>query len=98
MQALAWFTGHAQNDVIWTDFTERVSAAYQIRYGTPPNGNSLDIYAPKYFTTSFLVSSITQVRSQRLGAALPIQFDSLRIYDNGEAAIYRRRPLTIFQK
>jgi hypothetical protein len=98
LQALKWFTTHAENDFIWTDYSDRLSAAYQIQLNLPPNGNTLDVFTPKTYTSTFLVSEVSRLRNMRLGFPLNIQFDSLQIYHNGETMLYHRRPLTAFQK
>ena len=98
LQSLDWVIQNQQGSRVWTGFSERLATAYNIWRGEPINENQLDSYLPKYNTSTFVVSDLTRVRSSRLGVALPIQIDSLRIYDNGETAIFRRRPITPFQR
>lgn len=96
--ALNWAVEKHQAAWIWTDFNERLVTAYQTLSGPAPNRNTFDIAFAKRTTESYLISNLTRFRSERLGIPLPTQADSLRIYDNGEAAIYHRRPVTSFQR
>jgi hypothetical protein len=98
IEALDWSVANTQNTKIWTDFTGRLRAGYIILHGTPENRSEFDSYTPDLNTSTFVFSDLTSLHSQSLNAPLPIQGDSLRIYDNGQASVYRRRPLTAFQK
>lgn len=98
LSAVDWAVQKQEGTQIWTDFNERLNTSYNIKYLTIPNNNELLASLPRSYIESYLISELTRYRSQRLGQPLPVQADSLRVYDNGEAAIYRRRPLTSFQR
>lgn len=98
LQALVWSDEYNQFVSTWTDFNERLTTIYRILHDESINGNKLDAFVPKSDTVNFLVSNIVRFRSERWGLPLPIQSDSLRIYDNGDAQIYHRRAITPYQK
>jgi hypothetical protein len=97
ISALNWAFDNNRSASVWSDFNERLTTAYGIENGDPPNLNLHDIANPDQGTDNYLISNINRKRSERLGSPLPLQADSLRIYDNGDAAIYHRRPVTPYQ-
>jgi hypothetical protein len=96
--AVDWSDRHVANSAIWTDYDERVVVAFNteklesraenIIYGgpTPPT------------TRLYVLSDVVRVRSPRLNRELPVTSDANRIYDNGEAEVYRLRPDTPYQR
>ena len=71
--------------------------AFERQPGVPASIR-LDAYAAESGTRDRLVSEVTRLRSVRLGEPLPIEADSLRTYDNGQAQIYHLRPRTQYQR
>lgn len=98
MQALRWAEGALVGHTLWTDYDERLTTAYGIRTVGVPASIRLDAYAAESGTRDRLVSEVTRLRSVRLGEPLPIEADSLRTYDNGQAQIYHLRPRTQYQR
>jgi hypothetical protein len=98
LAALRWTDAHLSNDVIGTEFDERLSAAFGTVQGQSANGNYFRSYAADAPIRSFLLSELTVLRSSRLGEPLPMPYDALLVYDNGDAALYHRRPLTPYQR
>jgi hypothetical protein len=105
IQALRWAGGHLRAATIWTEFDERLLAAYQLvvesgdpRPPTLAGGNRLDAFVPKPGGRDFLITDVTRRRAARLGTALPPATTQLRTYDNGAAEIYHLVPSTPYQR
>jgi hypothetical protein len=99
MQALDWAKENlTENQRIWVEFDERLSTALSIRTGARKRELRLDQYIVELGTHDFLISDVTRRRSIRLSLPLPIEADSLRTYDNGQAQIYHLRPRTEYQQ
>ena len=96
--ALDWGDQNLHNSYIWTDFDERLNTAFGILGKKNQNNNHFDAFEIKLGTRVVLASDVTRLRVSRLKRALPIPPDSLRIYDNGEAQLYRFRSQTPYQK
>ncbi|MCB0041889.1 MAG: hypothetical protein KDE23_19535 [Caldilinea sp.] len=96
--ALDWTRTANPNAATWTSFDERLRAAIGICCAWEAEGAQLDSFAPDPGTRTFLISDVIRARGQRLHLSLPIQGDSLRVYDDGAAEIYRLRPRTPFQR
>jgi hypothetical protein len=97
-QALRWADQNSQNSTIWTEFNERLVTSFNINNGLLENGNQLTAFILKTLSSNYLISDVTRLRSDRLDLPLPIQGDSLKVYDNGETEIYRLRPTTPYQR
>jgi hypothetical protein len=95
--ALDWVRTANPDEPTWTSFDERLPAAIGICCDWEGEGAQLDSFQANDATRSYLISDIIQARSERLNLSLPIAADSLRLYDNGSAEIYRLRPHTPFQ-
>ncbi len=98
MAALQWVDPRLRNAPIWTEYDERLSVAFVTAQGRSVNRNTFQASIGAPATRVVLMTDITRLRSTRLNAPLPVPPDALRIYDNGEAEIYRLRPQTPFQK
>lgn len=98
LSALAWARTAYPDSPTWVSFDERLRAAIGICCSWETEGVQLDSWEPEPGTRSYLISDIIRARGQRLNLPLPIEGDSLRVYDNGSAEIYHLRPRTPFQK
>jgi cation transporter-like permease len=96
--AMRWADDHLRQSQIWTEFDERLFTAYITNHGPSQNRNAFVRQKVKETTRVFLISDITRSRSSRLETPLPTPPDALRIYDNGEAELYRLRPQTPNQR
>jgi hypothetical protein len=98
MMAMEWSDAHLRNTTIWTEFNERLIAAYRTVHSRSAHGNFFIGFALAPDTRTVLVSTINQLRSTRFLFPLPIRPDSFRVYDNGDSQIYRLRPVTPYQR
>ena len=98
MQAIDWATEKLADQALWVEYDERLVTGVGIHDGGRLREVSLDQYAHEPWTRDFLVSDVIRRRSIRLSVPLPIEADSLRTYDNGQAQIYHLRPQTQYQK
>lgn len=98
LSALDWTDAHSQHSEIWTEFDERLTTALAMAKSESQNQNRYIAARTKETTSDFLLTSITRLRSTRLQATVPVPPDALQVYDNGEAQLYHRRPLTPYQK
>lgn len=96
--ALDWTDQHVYSHQIWTEFDERLSVAWLMNQGVSTNQNRFVGGTVNTEIHGFILSDLTRLRSVRLKQALPIPTDALLVYDNGEAQLYHRRPLTPYQK
>lgn len=96
--ALTWSDAHLRNDQIWTELDERLAMVYITEQGRSANGNGLYADDRNPDTRSLIVTDITRLRSSRLQRPIPLPPDALRVYDNGEAQLYRVRPRTPYQR
>lgn len=95
--ALEWSDAHLEDAEIWTEFNERVTVALLMQGYESTNRNRFIAFQVYPTTRSMLVSTVTRLRSSRLHVPLPVPPDALRVYDNGDAQIYRLRPRTPHQ-
>jgi hypothetical protein len=94
--SLEWARDIDPDTVMWTEFDERVHAALMVCCERLTGEGR---YRPYDITIrNYLISDVTRARGERMNLPLPIEGDSLLIYDNGAAEIYRLRPRTPFQK
>lgn len=98
LNALNWTRTANPDAATWTSFDERLRAAIGICCSWEADGTRLDSFQPDPGTRMFLISDVIRARGQRLHLSLPIEGDSLRVYDDGTAEIYRLRPRTPFQR
>ena len=95
---LEWSQQYNPGEDLWSSYDERLESAVGICCGDMPIAQYLDNFGLDPGTRTVLISDDTRVQGERLNAPLPIEGDSLRIYDNGAAEIYRLRPRTPFQR
>lgn len=98
LRALAWGDQHLRNTEIWTEFNERLTSTLLLQGYRSDRRNTFLAFDPSPTTRVFLISTITRLRSSRTANPLPAGPGSLLIYDNGDAAIYRLRPQTPYQR
>ena len=98
MQAIDWASEKLAEQALWVEYDERLTSAVGIRNEGLRLPVRLDSYSHEPWTRNFLVSDVIRSRSVRLSVPLPIQADSLRSYDNGQAQIYHLRPRTPYQQ
>ncbi|TAK26075.1 MAG: hypothetical protein EPO26_01670 [Chloroflexota bacterium] len=94
MAAATFANNHLRDRVFWSDIDERLFTAYVVtsdKYAYQVIGGFAN------YVRTFLVTDVTRLRAARTGKPLPPVFGELRVYDNGEAQIYRRRPQTPYQ-
>jgi len=95
MMALEWGDTHLKNADIWTEFDERLIAAYDMAVGVPYNHFSFEA-TPS--TRDMLMSTIIRLHSSRISRSLPVPPDAFQVYDNGSAQFYHLRPQTPYQQ
>jgi hypothetical protein len=97
LAVLEWSDTHLKSAEIWTEYDERLAAAFvtirgdsannnQFRYGMPPSMRNI------------ILTAVTRLRGSRLHQPLPVPPDALQVYDNGEAGLYHLRPRTPYQQ
>lgn len=96
--AARWTDGHLRSATFWTEFDERIRAAYLTAGEDRGNRNSLGAFALRPEMRALMISDVTRLRARRLGRSLPVPYDAQRVYDNGAAELYRLRAVTPFQK
>jgi hypothetical protein len=98
MQAIHWSEGALARSRLWAGFDHRLSSAFIMKTGADPSGIGMDDFSLDKDVRNLLISEVISVRSKRLSQPLPLEADSLTIYDNGQAQIYHLRPKTPFQR
>jgi len=98
MQAIHWAEGALTGRELWTEFDERLSSAFIIQSGGEKAGIVIKQYEALPSSRDLLISDVTRSRSLRLSRSLPVTFDSLVTYDNGQAQIFHLRPMTPYQR
>ncbi len=105
MTAMVWTDAHLRSRAqVWTEIEERLSVAFRTVRGISSNNDSPNferfpsIYPPTDQMRDILVTDVTRMRSSRTGIPVPLPFDAFRVYDNGEAQLYHRRPRTPHQR
>jgi len=98
MQAVQWSEGTLEGSKLWVGFDHRLLSAAIMRNGGDPSGVKLDDFSLDSDVRNLLISDVIYLRSERLSQPLPIEADSLLVYDNGQSQIYHLRPRTSFQK
>ncbi len=97
MEAIMWGDAHLKDAEIWTEFDERLLVAFDTAAGGSRNGNELTAWSLRDSTRNVLITEVTRLRSLRLMLPLPVPPNAFRVFDNGEAALYHRRPETPYQ-
>ncbi len=97
LAALEWTDEHLIYSHIGTDFDERLGAAFLLEKGESAHNNSFEAFmAPG--VRSLLVTQVNRLRGARLQQPIPVPPDAFRVYDNGEAQLYRLAPQTPYQR
>ena len=97
MMALEWSVGHLRDSELWTEYDERLIAAYRVGHRRPGEVRLMAAEAQPRMR-DILLTDVTRLRSARLGKSLPPPSDALRVYDNGTAELYHLRPRTPYQR
>jgi hypothetical protein len=98
IQGLRWADGHQRSTKTWIGPDDRLPAAYELAIGNESARNAWDIGDPKPETQSFVVTNLLRLNSLRLGKPLPPLGTLNLLYDNGDAQVYRSRPLAAFDR
>jgi hypothetical protein len=105
MAAMVWSDAHLDNAQVWTEFDERLWAAFRLKVGRSVQEGVDDDFVPfpisyrlKQNMRDLLISDVTRLRSSRRDVELPLPPDAFRVYDNGGAQIYHLRPKTPHQR
>ncbi len=97
-QAAAWSERALAGGSLWVGFNERVAVGYALR----TDGRTMEVYLDTYtvdpYTRDFLLSQATLLYASRVNQPIPAPADSLVTYDNGDAQVHHKRPVTPFQK
>ncbi|MBN1137169.1 MAG: hypothetical protein JXM73_11320 [Anaerolineae bacterium] len=96
--AMSWVDPHVYAN-IWTGIDGRLRELFRFRYAYQFSPiNWYDAYALKPWDTYILIAERERLRGMRVGVAMPHVLDWNRVYDNGDNALYHRRPLTPYQR
>jgi hypothetical protein len=98
MASINWAEQKLIENTIWVGSSSRLANGFILIEGKPPDSLILDVYQVESDTRNYLSSETIELFAIRTNQSLPIQADDFITYDNGEAQIYHRRPLTPFQK
>lgn len=99
VRAVEWANARVQGQRIWVDLGSRLPHTFYFLEGYAyqrPNAYAFGIEPVEY--PYILVTQLVQMRASRIEAALPATNSHLKIYDNGTAELYHRRPLTPYQR
>jgi hypothetical protein len=97
--AIAWSDGHIRDADVWIGPHDRLREYFLSRYGlASTSGNRYRSGTASPTVPNVLASSIIRGAVSRYSRPMP-ELDSRNlVYDNGDAAFYRRRPLTPFER
>ncbi len=98
LAALDWADIHLGEGSVWTEFDDRLTAAYRTARGAALDRERFTGFVPKVDTRTFLLSEVIVQRAARLQRPVPIDVDAHRVYDNGASQLYRSRAHTIYQR
>ncbi len=98
LQGMQWADASQTGTDIWVGPDDRLTSAFELVVGNRNLSNQWDIAAVGLATRSFLVSDVIRLNSARLGATMPPLGSRNLVYDNGEAQVYRDRPLAPFDR
>ncbi len=96
---MEWTESNVGNQQVWLDpwANLRVSYSFQKGYSEQRPFDYSSQPAPAEYPY-VLVTQLTRLRANRVGLSLPATFDYLKVYDNGVAQLYHRRPQTPYQR
>ncbi len=86
---------HLSDRSFWSDLDERLFTAHVVMSGQYVFQHTGQ-FSPGIRT--YAVTDIVRLRAARTGQVLPPVSGELRVYDNGEAQVYRLRPRTPYQR
>jgi hypothetical protein len=90
--------GVAQNQV-WVDTWEHLSIVDYFWNGSRPSKPNQYQYGRQAADIPYtVISQLSQLRANRSGISMPDVSGQLRLYDDGTAQVYHRRPLTPYQR
>jgi len=92
---LQWSQQYSSDHLIRAAFDERLSTGLGI---CCDSGDEVRSLRGASSVRIILISDVMRARGERLNVSLPIEADSLLVYDNGASEIYHLRPRTPFQK
>jgi len=99
VRASEWVDAHMENEAVWVDTSDHMQNVFIFREGYTESQINYFYYYPKpYEFPNTLLSERVVLESSRKGLPLPPVDGHLTIYDNGAAQLYRRRPLTPYQR
>lgn len=97
--AIGWTEEHVHWSRIWTGVDERLWALFSMKYRSASQSqNTYTAFTLDAGEPYVLLSEREQLRALRMGVTLPLVDDWQRVYDNGDAYLYHRRPLTPYQR
>lgn len=99
VEAIHWALTLQPDQWLWVGTDNRLQSEIANRvYLDPVATLHLDRGGVDDHVRNLLVSDLLRIQSRRYAVGLPLEGDSLRIYDNGSAEIYHLRPRTPFQR
>ena len=97
-----WTNGHAERSYIWMDtFPHQLDVLEFWKGYEWTTTNTYETGIPGLDESRYayaLISQLTRLQANRSGLSLPGVFSRDRVYDNGEASLYHRRPQTPYQR
>lgn len=96
--AIHWAPGHLVGPWVWIGIDPRLSIMVSAQ--TSWQASTLDYYIHSSPVDQFdlLLSDMMEIHAIRTGLLLPNVHSRLKIYENGEAALYHARPKTPYQR
>ena len=99
MRAGEWINASMQGQTVWVDTGDHLQNVFLFRagYTEKQQNDFINCRLPDEFPNT-LLSERVLLESSRKGLSVPLVDGQLQIYDNGAAQVYRRRPLTPYQR
>jgi hypothetical protein len=99
VQAINWVQRLPMEQWLWVGPDNRLQSEMANRVcAEPDKALLLDIGDVDGYARDLLISDLLRVQARRIDLGLPLEPDSLRVYDNGRTEIYHLRPRTPFQR
>ena len=97
VEAVDWAIEHLEQAQIWTGIDNRIMHAFNIERGT--SHDKILVAFSNFENIRHVVLSQKEVlRATRIGFSLPPTFGWMTLYDNGEVQVFKKPPVTPFQK
>jgi hypothetical protein len=94
-----WMEDNMQGQKIWVDSSEHLQEVFLFEAGADKGKQNTYFYTENTKDmAAFLFSQRVQMESAQRGLMGPPMEGKLRIYDNGTVQVYRKRPLTPYQR